>query len=75
MVNRLDMIRYINCTLESATNRQIEEVFSDVCDHLEIEIADNLSPMEMVEAISEAMKEASDRQVDDIYWSVLWACD
>ena len=69
------MIRYIKCTLESATDSQIEEVFFDAQDILDLDSPENPESGQMVTMINEALEEAEPKQVEDVYWTVLYACD
>lgn len=74
-MTRDDMICYINCTLESATARQIEEVFYDVSAFLEIEPSDEMTATDMVSELEYSFDLADDRQIEDVYWAVLSTCD
>ncbi len=75
MVNHEDMIRYIKCTLESASQSQIEEVFCEAQSVLEMDDLENANAIQMVEAILTELMIAEPRQIEDIYWSVLSNCD
>lgn len=74
-MTREDMICYIHCTLESATTRQIEEVFYDACATLDIEASDEMTAFDMVSELEYSFDLADDRQIEDVYWAVLMACD
>ena len=69
------MIRYIRCTLEGATDSQIEEVFCDTQNALDLEESGALTAEEMIAVIIEAVGDADMRQIEDVYWSVLYSCD